>query len=73
MNNDNLLFTPAEIIRRNPFLKKKWTAQSIGYLFKLQIVKGVRKSRFALVDESDVLKIFFFSFPSFLQGLPVVR
>lgn len=63
-----ILYTPSEIINRNPILKKvNWTAQSIGYLFKLQLVKGERRSRFSLIDEDDVLKIFYTHFPSFIH------
>lgn len=63
-----ILYTPAEIIIRNPVLKRaKWTAQSIGYLFKLQLVRGEKRSRFNLIDENDVMKLFYFSFPEYLH------
>ena len=63
----NILYTPTEIITRNPRLKKVWTAQDIGYLFKLQLVDGERRSRYALLNEDDVLRLFYFRFPKFVQ------
>ena len=63
-----ILYTPAEIIIRNPILKRvKWTAQSIGYLFKLQLVRGEKRSRFNLIGETDVMKLFYFTFPQYLH------
>lgn len=67
-----IFYTPAEIMRRNPVLYNAgWSAQSIGYLFKLKLVNGERRSRFALIDEDDVLRIFYFRFPKFVQAPPV--
>lgn len=66
-----MYYTPTEIITRNPILKKHWTAADVGYLFKLQIVRGEKKSRYTLLDEVDVLRIFYFSFPELLQHSPV--
>lgn len=62
------LYTPAEIVQRNPILlKRDWTAQNIGYLFKLQLVDGVRKSRCAYIDEVSVLRLFYSHFPTLLK------
>ncbi len=67
----NILYTPSEIIERNPVLKKKnWTAQKVGQLFAMQLVSGTR-GRVALIDENDVLRIFYFAFPSLMQGTRV--
>ena len=71
MEKEKKYYTPSEILRRNPILKKRWTAQTIGYLFKYQIVKGIKKARYNLIDEDSVLKIFYFSFPSLLHPSPV--
>lgn len=63
-----MLYTPLEIIQRNPILKKKnWTAQTIGYLFKYQLISGKKTSRYALINEDDVLRLFYFRFPSLMQ------
>ena len=62
-----ILYTPSEIISRNPCLRKVWNAQQIGYLFNLQLVNGERRSRYALLDEDDVLRLFYFRFPKYLQ------
>ena len=62
-----MLYTPTEIIKRNPRLRTVWSAQEIGYLFKLQLVNGERRSRYALVDEDDVLRLFYFRFPKYVQ------
>lgn len=62
-----ILYTPAEIINRNPRLRQVWNAQYIGYLFKLQLVNGERRSRYALIDEDDVLRLFYFRFPKYVQ------
>ena len=63
-----IFYTPKEIIERNPILSRaKWTAQSIGYLFKLQLVRGQKTSRVNLIDENDVMKLFYFSFPEYLH------
>jgi hypothetical protein len=62
-----MLYTPTEIIKRNPRLRTVWSAQEIGYLFKLQLVNGERRSRYALVDEDDVLRLFYFRFPKMMQ------
>lgn len=64
---NKILYTPTEIINRNPRLRQVWNAQQIGYLFKLQLVNGERRSRYSLVDEDDVLRLFFFRFPSLAQ------
>lgn len=71
MKEEQKFFTCTEILRRNPILSKRWTPQSIGYLFKLQIVSGIKKARYNLINEDDVLKIFYFSFPSLLHPSPV--
>ena len=62
-----ILYTPTEIIKRNPRLQMVWNAQQIGYLFNLQLVNGERRSRYALVDEDDVLRLFYFRFPKMMQ------
>lgn len=64
---NKILYTPTEIINRNPRLRKVWDAQQIGYLFKLQLVNGERRSRYALLDEDDVLRLFYFRFPKYVQ------
>lgn len=58
------LYTPAEIIQRNPKLARVWNAQQIGYLFLLQLVSGRKNKHNTLLDEDDVLRVFFFRFPS---------
>ena len=62
-----ILYTPTEIINRNPRLRQVWTAQEIGYLFKLQLVNGERRSRYALIDEDEVLRLFYYRFPKYMQ------
>lgn len=62
-----ILYTPTEIINRNPRLRQVWTAQEIGYLFKLQLVSGERRSRYALIDEDEVLRLFYYRFPKYMQ------
>lgn len=63
-----IFYTPKEIIERNPILSRvQWTAQSIGYLFKLQLVRGKKTSRVNLIDETDVMKLFYFTFPEYLH------
>lgn len=70
---EKLLYTPSEIIQRNPVLSKKnWTAQRVGQLFAMQLVSGVNAGRVVLIDEDDVLRLFFFRFPSLMHPTPLV-
>ena len=62
-----ILYTPQEIINRNPILKEVWTAQSIGYLIKCQLFKAVKTSRYNLLDEKEVLKFFYTNFPEYIS------
>lgn len=71
MSDKKTLYTATEIVKRNPLIKSKWTAADIGYLFKMQIVKGEKRQRYNLINEDDVLRIFYISFPSFIHHLPV--
>ena len=66
-----ILYTPSEIVSRNPILRTIWNAQSIGYLIKLQLIKAVNTSRYNLVDEDEVLRFFYSNFPKFLHHSPV--
>ena len=67
-----ILYTPMEVILRNPVLRNVWNAQSIGYLIKLQLIKATSTSRYNLVDEDEVLRFFYSNFPKYLQHPPVV-
>lgn len=66
-----ILYTPAEVITRNPVLRCIWDAQSIGYLIKLQLIKAEKTSRYKLVDEEEVLRFFYANFPKYLHPSPV--
>lgn len=67
-----MLYTPTEIIERNPVLgRKNWTAQNIGQLLKMQLISG-KPGRVALIDEGSVLRLFYTNFPSLLQPSPLV-
>jgi len=66
-----ILYTPMEIILRNPVLRSIWDAQSIGYLIKLQLIKAKVTSRYKLVDEDEVLHFFYTNFPKYLHPSPV--
>ncbi len=66
-----VLYTPSEIVSRNPILRTIWNAQSIGYLIKLQLIKAVKTSRYNLLDEDEVLRFFYSNFPKFLHHSPV--
>lgn len=59
-----LLYTPAEIISRNPKVAQVWNAQQVGYLLHLKLVAGRKTKHNTLLDEDDVLRIFFYRFPS---------
>lgn len=71
MKDNKELYTAAEIVRRNPIILKYWTAADVGYLFKMQIVHGLKKTRSNLINETDVLKIFYLTFPRLMHPLPV--
>lgn len=58
------LYTPTEILSRNPKLAKVWNARDIGYLFMLKLVAGRKTKHNTVLDEDDVLRVFFFRFPS---------
>lgn len=49
------LLTPSEVKARNPRLA--WTAQQIGWLYALGLVRGQRIHRGCLVDEDQVLQL----------------
>lgn len=66
-----ILYTPTEVILRNPVLRAIWNPQSIGYLIKLQLIKAKTTSRYKLVDEDEVLRFFYSNFPKFLHHSPV--
>lgn len=66
-----ILYTPMEIILRNPVLRSIWDAQSIGYLIKLKLIKAKETSRYKLVDEDEVLRFFYSNFPKYLHPSPV--
>ncbi len=63
------LYTPTEILERHPNIRQVWNAQQLGYLFNLKLVAGRKNKHCTLLDEDDVLRIFFFRFPS-LGGNP---
>lgn len=71
MKEEQKYYTCAEVMRRNPILSKRWTAQTIGYLFKYQLIKGIKKARYNLIDEDSVLRLFYQTFPSLLHPSPV--
>ena len=66
-----ILYTPTEVMLRNPVLRSIWDAQSIGYLIKLQLIKAKQTSRYNLVDEEEVLRFFYSHFPKYLHPSPV--
>ena len=47
--------TPQEIKSRNPGLA--WTAQQIGWLLRMKLVKGKKLKRGSLVSEDDVIRL----------------
>ncbi len=55
-----MLHTPTEILERNPEIKKRWTAQQLGWLLPLGLVRGRKISRGSILEERDVLIIFEF-------------
>ena len=57
------LYTPSEIISRNPRLAKVWNVRDIGYLYMLKLVAGRKTKHNTMLDEEDVLRIFYFRFP----------
>lgn len=67
-----MLYTPSEIVERNPILKlKNWTAQRLGQLLAMELVSGKKGGRVALIDEQDVLRLFYTNFPKLLQTTPL--
>jgi len=66
-----MYYTPTEIIQRNPVLSAKgWTPQNIGQLLAMQLINGT-KGRVALIDEDDVLRLFYSRFPKLLHPTPL--
>ena len=67
-----MLYTPSEIVERNPILKlKNWTAQRLGQLLAMELVSGKKGGCVALIDEQDVLRLFYTNFPKLLQTTPL--
>lgn len=66
-----ILYTPTEVVLRNPVLRSVWDPQCIGYLVKLKLIKAHETSRYKLVDEQEVLRFFYQNFPKYLQPSPV--
>lgn len=50
--------TPGELLEKNPFLKKIWTAGDIGYLLRLKLVNGKKFLRSCWVSESEVIELY---------------
>lgn len=60
--------TPGEIVKNYPILKKaNWTANAIGYLYKMQLIDGFKRYGHAIVDPADVLRLFYFRFPQYYK------
>ena len=56
-----MLKPPRQILEDNPGLKKYWTANDVGYLYRLKLVRGVKPyadRNGCLIEEKHVLKLF---------------
>ena len=52
------LFTPTQILERNPNMRRKWNCTKIGYLFYCEVIDGKKLRRGCLVSESDLLDLY---------------
>lgn len=49
---------PSEIVKEHPGISKHWTANDLGYLFKLKLIRGKRKERKNYIEERDIIRLF---------------
>lgn len=62
MAKKNDYYTPTQLLMNHPEIARIWDAPKIGYLLMLNLVKGKKLRRGCLVCESDLLRLYRFSF-----------
>ena len=71
---DNLEYkTPTEIIREFPQLNPHWTPNDLGFLYRLNLVRGIKLARGSLIHKSDVIQLFNSSFRNSNQASAILK